>query len=418
MPINKEISINRNITELNNELVELESSRIEYNSKFDQIDETRRELLRINKEIAYHEIIDDYNLYIKQNENKEKEDVKLSKILEDIRKLEDDLKFVQDEQKSIRIAVDYINKGLKYVFFSPNRLSIQTEKDRYVLFSNGRHVRPQDISCGERNILALCYYFTLTMSNLNKIDLYKKEVLLVIDDPVSSFDLENKVGILSYLKSQLLEVAKGNLNSRVIIFTHDLSTTYDLIKQFEEIQSAIKSMNKESKNNFTTNFTKLELENFSLKDFPYNSRNEYTLMLETIYSYANSTDDGNNLAIGNIMRRVLEAFTTFEYKKDIAAVSCDKEILDSMGNEKYSQYFENLMYRLILNGESHSSDHVKSLQDLNFYSTVSTEEKRRTAKDVLCLINILNPKHLASHFSKNAKKINEINKWCDSILNM
>lgn len=48
--------------------------------------------------------------------------------------------------------------------------------------------------------------------------MYTKEALVVIDDPVSSFDLENKVGILSYLKSQLLKVLSGNKSSRVILF--------------------------------------------------------------------------------------------------------------------------------------------------------------------------------------------------------
>lgn len=77
--------------------------------------------------------------------------------------------------------------------------------------------------------------------------MYKKESLIVIDDPVSSFDLENKVGILSYLKSQLLKILSGNKSSRVLLFSHDLATMYDLIKQFEEIKEGVKIKNKEGK---------------------------------------------------------------------------------------------------------------------------------------------------------------------------
>lgn len=416
-PIKDEFPLFEKIAEIRNCLANLERSRIEYNKKFDELDSLRENLLAINKKLAYFDIIEDYNTYLKQDLIMLEEKKALETIAQEGKELNTRLASIQEEQKSIKIAVDFINNGLKYVFFSDQRLSIKTEDDRYVLFSNNRPVKPQDISCGERNILALCYFFTLTMSNLNEDNFYKKEVLLVIDDPVSSFDLENKVGILSYLKSQLLRVALGNLNSRVIIFSHDLPTVYDLYKQFEEIQVAVKTKNKESKNSFTTNFSVWELDNFELKKFSYRNRHEYSLMIETIYDYAKKGSNDDNLAIGNIMRRVLESFATFEYKKGIAEVSCDPDILSSMGNEKYSQYFENLMYRLVLNGESHLEDHVKSLQDLNFYSTVSISEKRRTSKDVLCLLNVLNPQHLTAHLKNKQKAILDVEEWCLDILN-
>lgn len=416
-PISDEYPLLDKIDAINSCLTRIEKSKIEYNKKFDELASLKSDLLKINKEIAYFDIIEDYNAYMVQKDTAEKEKELLETIAKDGKELSAQLVSIQEEQKSIKIAVDFINNGLKYVFFSDQRLSIETKDDRYALFSNGRPVKPQDISCGERNILALCYYFTLTMNNLNENDFYKKEVLLIIDDPVSSFDLENKIGILSYLKSQLLKVALGNLNSRVIIFSHDLPTVYDLYKQFEEIQAAVKAKKRESKNNYTTNFSVWELDKFELRMFSYRKRHEYSLMIKTIYDYAKNGQKEDNLAIGNIMRRVLEAFSTFEYKKGIDSVSCDPDILGSMGSEEYSQYFENLMYRLILHGESHSEEHIKSLHDLNFYSTVSIEEKRRTAKDVLCLINVLNPKHLAAHLNSNQKAISDVEAWCADILN-
>ncbi|MDT2661142.1 AAA family ATPase [Enterococcus hulanensis] len=411
-PIFTIISLSKVFKDVTSSLKKLEESRLEYNKKFDETGSLKDDLLLINQKIAYYEIIDDYRIYLKQNKAFSDEKEQLKKISEDREILQNQLSSLQDKQKSISIAVDYINKGLKYVFFSDQRLAINTADDKYVLSSHGKPVKPQDISCGERNILALCYFFTLTLNNLNENELYTREVFLVIDDPVSSFDLENKVGILSYLKSQLLSISLGNENSKIVIFSHDLSTVYDLTKIFQEIQTAVKNKNKEGKKNLTTLWTCLELDHFSLESFSYDKRNEYTTMLETIFNFAQSETNDENLAIGNIMRRVLESFSTFEYKKGIGEISCDREILDSMNNENYSQYFENLMYRLILNGESHAKDHIKSLQDLNFYATISNEEKRRTAKDVLCFINVLNPKHIASHLP-NA--VGEIDSWCSSI---
>lgn len=394
----------------------LEKSRIAYNKKFNEVDKMKKELIELNKEIAYYTIKPDFDTYLSQKCTFEKEQKKFDVIIEEGKILKRRLTDLTQKQKNIHIAVDIINQGLKYVFFSSDRLVIKPEDERYILYSNNRPVKPQDISCGERNILALCYFFTLLMNNLNEKDVYTQESFLVIDDPVSSFDLENKIGILSYLKSQLLKVMLGNRQSKVIIFSHDLATVYDMIKQFEEIKEAVKVKYNEKKDEVTTNYSQIELRDFNIVDFPYRKRNEYTLLLKTIYDFADSSSIENDLAIGNIMRRALESFSTFEYKKGIDSISCDQEILKSMGNEKYSQYFENLMYRLILNGESHSEEHIKSLQDLNFYSTISTEEKRRTAKDVLCLINVLNPRHLSAHFSDIPNATIKINTWCDDIL--
>ena len=41
----------------------------------------------------------------------------------------------------------------------------QYRDDEYVLLSNGHNVKPTQISLGERNIIALCYYFANIMQN-------------------------------------------------------------------------------------------------------------------------------------------------------------------------------------------------------------------------------------------------------------
>lgn len=416
IPINNQFSLLDEINEITQKLVNLESMRIKYNKKFDDLDYLKNKLLKINTELAYYEVIEEYTIYLKQKERMLLDEEVLKTITNEEEALKRRLSSIQEQQKSIKIAVDFINNGLKYVFFSDTRLFIETDEDRYILFSKGKPVKPCDISCGERNILALCYYFTLLLNNLNEEEFYQKEVMLIIDDPISSFDLDNKIGILSYLKSQLLKIALGNQFSRVVIFSHDLPTIYDLSKQYREIQKAVTTKKKESKKKITTNFSVWELNNFELSKFSYQKRHEYSTMIEIIYDYAKNELDDDNMAIGNTMRRVLESFSTFEYKKGIDAISCDPDILASMKNEKYSQYFENLMYRLVLHGESHSEDYIRSLQDLNFYSRVSRDEKRRTAKDILCLMNVLNPKHLEAHLSNKQKAIQDVHEWCSEIL--
>ena len=59
-------------------------------------------------------------------------------------------------------------------------------------------MKPTQISLGERNIIALCYYFANIMQNQEFEESHAQEYILLIDDPVSSFDIENKVGIMSF----------------------------------------------------------------------------------------------------------------------------------------------------------------------------------------------------------------------------
>ena len=78
-------------------------------------------------------------------------------------------------------------------------------------------------------------------------------------------------------------------------------------------------------------------------------------------------------------------------------------------------YFEHLMYRLVLHGGSHSSDNIKALGSMDFFDYISSDEKKRTAKDVLCFLYSLNPIHILKHLSQRADVQNTIEKWLSDI---
>ena len=46
--------------------------------------------------------------------------------------------------------------------------------------------------CIRDSIIGLCYFFASILENQEETTAYTKEYLLLIDDPVSSFDMENK----------------------------------------------------------------------------------------------------------------------------------------------------------------------------------------------------------------------------------
>ena len=140
-----------------------------------------------------------------------------------------------------------------------------------------------------------------------------------------------------------------------------------------------------------------------------------TEILKNVYDYACGESENSDRTIGNSMRRVLEAFSTFVYKKGIVEISYDNSILEQMKDTDYIEYFKNLMYRLVLNGESHMEERTNSLGDMDYFDFLSNQERQRTAREVLCFIYLLNEKHVLAHLDGKKDVVSNLKKWCAEI---
>lgn len=397
------------ITHLNELLKKLEDKRKEFNIAASKKGSLVKELISINKLIAHLQTSQVYKDYLKQTEEKKKMAEKLSKKQKALKDAQETLCNLEQRKSDIGLAINNINNALDYVFFSHGRLSIELKNDKYYLKSNGKNVKPKNVSLGERNIIALCYFFTQILANQEISRLYQNEAFIVVDDPISSFDFENKVGIASFLRLQVNRIINGNPKSKVLILSHDLETIFNLRKAMDEICQSTKGLAGITPSSYIV----LELNNLLLKQLIKN-HNEYSALIKKIYHYANGDSNNDSATIGNIMRRVLEAFSTFNYQKNIEKVSCDKNVLKALG--KHSTYFENLMYRLVLHGESHYEEQVYSIHDgNNFYEFISETEKQKTAKNVLCFMYLLNPYHMIAYLQEEPNSINKIKLWVKDI---
>lgn len=409
----KVASIQSLISQLSMALSDLEKERMDHNKKAQSTAPIIKELNRINAEIAYYDIIDlatQYDKQCSQFETEKKQYENLTTIYQSKKEIVQNL---EAQRNSVTVALDVMNNYMKYIFFEEDRLKIEYDGGVYKLLSHGRSVKPRDISVGERNIIGLCYYFTSILAGKEEKNAYTDEYIIVIDDPISSYDMENRIGILSFLKYELSTFLETNPDTKALIMTHDLMTFYDIHKIFEEI------MHKCKKKGYANppKFNRFELRNESLIEFKYTNRQEYTELIRIIYDYGQGKADNQEIVIGNIMRQTLEAFSTFEFKKGIDKISTDDDILSLLGRAEYGAYFKNLMYRLVLHGGSHKEDQVKSMKDLNFFTLISDQEKKRTAKDILCFIYLLNRPHLLSHLKDvDSDAEAKLDSWCEDIL--
>ena len=403
------LGLESSIVKLNEYLADLEKLRCEFNDAAKRKKTIIEELINLNKQIAHFDVEAVYKEFLKQRRSQKANQADIERNRQNTRNLSLHLQMLRQRKANVGLAINNINNALDYVFFTKGRLSIELRNNKYYLKSNGIDVRPKNVSLGERNIIALCYFFTQIVSNQDISQLYQAEEFIIIDDPISSFDFENRVGITSLIRYQMDRIIQGNNNSKIVILSHDLTTIFDLQKAAQEVCNKTKGISGVS----AITYAPCELSTLCIKRFT-KTRSEYFELLQTIYHYANGDIIGDSPTIGNAMRRVLEAFSTFTYRKGIEDVSCDANVLSALG--KHSTYYESLMYRLILHGESHYEEQVYSLHDdANFYQFLSENEKRRTAKDILCFMHFLNPHHIEAYLRQVSHAIQNIKTWAKDI---
>lgn len=326
----------------------------------------------------------------------------LSDFIEKYRKL---LSFLEElKEKSLNnISEEFskeINPQLSQIFFDSNRLQIDKSGK---LLSRGESVKFSRLSAAEKNIITLIYSF---YELKNKIDSTedKKSVLLVLDDPISSTDYSNKVGLYGFFRKQIRKLTELFSEIRFVIFTHDEEVYYHFSKVFDDIVCYHRSKNQ---------VHHAELTSYGIQERSC-EYNYYEEQVNWIFKYALNLAPELDSYIGNIMRRVLEAYATFNYRLGPSEISTNESVLlEKIKNQTEREFFEAYMYRLILNSDSHASDRVKRSSS-NFTDMFDEEEKRKTAQLLLGFLYRIDPFHiermLKSSVTSFTKYVKDYNK--------
>lgn len=394
---------------------ELNKEIAKYNSLIQKRDSNIKTAHEMNLYLGYLEneknLADLFNL---ENELKIcKTDLK--NLVPQKKELEKDIAHLKASLKQVDIAMDFINDCLNLVFFDHNRLSLESQGDNYILKANGVPVNPKAVSTGERNVIALSYFFASMFKGENNKKKYNSPKLVIIDDPISSFDQGNRMGVLALLKAQAKNILTGNQESKVTILSHDLLT----IKDLESIQTdVLKSRSIAfNLNNIRIEATTYDLiQRQSLKNF---NGSPYEIMLKQVAKFAWSKDLESDefISIGNTMRRVLETYSTIMFKRDFVSVLNFDSYFNipfkkdfpydfDIRSKKTKDNLRNFLNRFVLNVESHSNARV-DIESTN--RQFETNELQRYSKMLLSFIFYTNYLHLKSYIPDYVKNINN---WC------
>ena len=391
-------SLIANIEDYNKEVAEIDKLIRKYNEDVDKKDEKQKLLSEYNDILLYKGVKDDFEVLEKKEGEYNALSSQLNENKEEINTNNNKIKELNSEKNNTKIAIEKINNMLKFIFFDSKRLVIRIEEDGlYGVVSNGKDVKPEQISTGEKNILALCYFFTEYLRETNEDDKQIDDKILVIDDPVSSFDKENRLGVLSLLKNQIDFFNEKTKHGKILIMTHDLFVYFQLWAIFDEAD-------------LKKDITYGRLNNLAFEqDKRKPQDNEYRRLIKDVYNFAiKLVDDKDDISVGNKIRKIFEEFFTFNYGIGLNKFTCENEIIELLPQENQN-YFKNFMLRLFLNGSSHAEYQKYAMIDS--VELFSEFDKVRSAKSILVLLFKLNELHIIKIFENDKKVIENIKKW-------
>lgn len=335
-----------------------------------QLAETAKE--KIEKHFVCKHVLADS---LKSNENLVKTlDKSISTSEAEIIELSTRLKELEDDLKSDTIAIAGINEHL-HKFLGRNDIVLERlEQGGYQLKRNG--IIARNLSEGEKTAISLIYFFSKIQEN----DAELKDLIIVVDDPVSSFDSNHLFNASAYIKN-LVDKAQ-----QLFVLTHN----FWFFKQVRDWMS--KKNENERKRNRPEVSNMYLVESGKLKNATQplmKFHSEYQHVFSTVLNYhqSDACDDSTCFAIANAGRRLLEGFNSFK-TPDNSGFNSILELATKKGldSAKRDRVF------FFLNKYSHL-DRIES-----FDNTVETllEEGRNVATDILWIIKKIDCDHYES----------------------
>jgi wobble nucleotide-excising tRNase len=276
----------------------------------------REETNRAKKRLETHYVateLKNFDLFTKKDavESRQSENQKL---LEKTDKRSIEIKKLEDSLSNESLGADQFNACLhKFLGRSELTLSFNPQKKGYEVLRNGSDSVNGKLSEGEKTAIAFVYFIIKLKENANKID----DTIVVVDDPVSSFDSNHLFHAYSFLRSNCTSA------KQIFVLTHNF-TYFKLVRDwFDGINKNRKR--KQPPRDPNAFFFTIEaspsvprqstIKNANVSLSGYNS--EYHYIFSRLHDYRNNETLSRDEAFlaANLSRKLLESFFSFKFPK-------------------------------------------------------------------------------------------------------
>lgn len=216
---------------------------------------------------------------------------------------------LEDSLSNEGVGADQFNVSLhKFLGRSELTLRFNPLKKGYEILRNNSEQVDGNLSEGEKTAIAFVYFITKLKENDNNIE----DTIVVVDDPISSFDSNHLFHAYSFMKVNC-EKAK-----QLFVLTHNF-TFFKLVRDW------ISRKNKSNNQNIA-NFYVIKASNETPRTSTYSDaepaltlyNSEYHYIFSRLYLLKNQqtleTDD--HFLAANLSRKLLESFLSFKFPKN------------------------------------------------------------------------------------------------------
>ncbi len=275
-----------------------------------------------------------------------------------------EIRSLEDSLSNEGLGADQFNESLhKFLGRSELTLRFSPVKKGYEILRNDSVPVEGNLSEGEKTAIAFVYFITKLKENDNKIE----NTIVVVDDPVSSFDSNHLFHAYSFLRSNC---DKAN---QLFVFTHNF-TYFKLIRDwFEGVNRNRRRKNPAKDPNaffYTIETSTVVPRQSTFKDADpslVNYNSEYHYIFSKLHAYKDNPALSRDEAFltANLARKLLESFFSFKFPKhrsDIAQLmSCGLtgcKITDEATKEKIYRFINKYSHSAVIEINEDSSENL------------------------------------------------------------
>jgi wobble nucleotide-excising tRNase len=275
-----------------------------------------------------------------------------------------EIRALEESMSNEGLGAGQFNESLhKFLGRSEITLRFNAEKKGYEILRNDSDLVEGNLSEGEKTAIGFVYFITKLKENDNKMG----ETVVVVDDPVSSFDSNHLFHAYSFLRSNC-DTAK-----QLFVFTHNF-TYFKLIRDwFEGINRNRRRKNPPKDPNaffYTIEASTTIPRNSTYKDADsslVNYNSEYHYIFSRLHAYRNSLVLSREEAFltANLARKLLESFFSFKFPKYRANIAqlMDRglkgcEVTDEVTKEKIYRFINKYSHSIVIEVDEESSENL------------------------------------------------------------
>lgn len=275
-----------------------------------------------------------------------------------------EIRNLEDSLSNEGLGADQFNEALhKFLGRSELTLRFSPVKKGYEILRNDSIPVAGNLSEGEKTAIAFVYFITKLKENDNKME----NTIVVVDDPVSSFDSNHLFHAYSFLRSNC------DKSKQLFVFTHNF-TYFKLIRDwFEGVNRNRRRKTPPKDSNayfYTIESTTAVPRQSTFKDADsslVNYNSEYHYIFSKLHAYKDSISLSRDEAFltANLARKLLESFFSFKFPKnrsDIAQLmNCGLrgcEITDEATKEKIYRFINKYSHSAIIEINEESSENL------------------------------------------------------------